>query len=130
MIENRFLIFAIILSLVLVPLITNAQSSNTSANFLRNSPDARGRALAQGGSVYSSGAISAYYNPANLVSSGIISVEGSYCKILPQLADDLSFKSIYVASNLGEWGTYGISYNYFDYGEFILQDENGINWQF
>lgn len=99
--------------------------TQTQANFLLEIPDARGRGLAGGGSVYSAGAVSAYYNPANLAGSGIISGEFNYSKSLPALSDDLSLKSVYLSRDFGKWGYYGFNYDRMSYGEYTRLDEMG-----
>ncbi len=102
-----------------------AQITRTQANFLLEIPDARGRSMAGGGSVYSAGAVSAYYNPANLVGSGIISGEFNYTGIWPTLTDDYSLKSVYLSRDFGKWGYYGFNYNRLSYGEYTSLDEMG-----
>ncbi len=74
---GRVLFAAIILitCMIFQATVCPAQITQTHANFLLETPDARGRSMAGGGSVYSTGAVSAYYNPANLAGSGIISGE-------------------------------------------------------
>jgi hypothetical protein len=88
-----------------------------------------GRALAQGGSVYSTGAKSAYYNPANLTSSGLVSADMIYINYLPNLADDISFKSFYLSGNFEKWGYWGIAYNRLSFGE-PTRDNYGLPYDF
>jgi hypothetical protein len=122
---TKYCVFLGLLILMPISTIALAQISRTSAIFLRQNPDARGRSLAGGGSVYSTGAISSYYNPANLTSSGLISVEISSAKILPELTKEFSFKSIYISRGFGKWGYYGVGYNYFNYGDWFYYDRYG-----
>jgi hypothetical protein len=93
-----------------------ARVVHTGAAFLLIAPDARGRAIAQSGSVYSTGAKSAFYNPANLTSSGAISADISYLNYLPQSDGDLSYTSFYLSRDFGKWGHFGLSYNRLNIG--------------
>jgi hypothetical protein len=90
-------------------------------------PDARGRSLGEGGSVFSRGAISAYYNPALLVTSEIFSAEYNYYQYLPELADDLVAKNFYLSSNYKDLIYYGMGYFKFSYGRQERTDEFGYS---
>ena len=83
-----------------------SQSGSYGVPFLWMTPDARGLALADGGSVYASGAAAAYYNPAGLARSGLISGEYGIRKILPEYSDDFRFENIYLSSNYGGGGEF------------------------
>ncbi len=101
------------------------QASHTSGQFLLISPDARGKSLGEGGSVFSIGAISAYYNPALLVTSEEFSVEYNYCSYLPKIAEDIFPKNIYLSSNYRDLLYFGMGYSKFSYGEQERTDELG-----
>jgi hypothetical protein len=95
------------------------------AGFLLEPPDARGRSLAGGGSVYSNGAVSAYYNPAGLVSSGEFSAEINYTTILPSLADDFSLTGAHLSKSVGNDAYFGFGYVHLNYGSRVRTDEGG-----
>lgn len=105
----------------------SAQVTRYEGVFLLESPDARGRSLAGGGSVYSTGPVSAYYNPASLVSSGELSAEFNYSTILPSLADDLSLKGVHLSRSFGKRGCYGFSYVRVSYGRWDRTDMLGTS---
>lgn len=79
-------------------------------------PDARGRSLGEGGSVFSRGAISAYYNPALLVTSETVSGGFNYCDYAPEFSDDISVINVFIAHKFRDLGYYGIGFTKFDYG--------------
>lgn len=112
-------------TIALLPIFGQCQVSQTSAQFLLIAPDARGRSMGDGGSVFSNGAVSTYYNPALLVTSEEFSGEYNHCQYLPKLTDDLSIKNIYLSHKLKDWGYYGIGYTRLDYGKKMLTDEAG-----
>lgn len=101
----------------LLPVSGLCQARYTEAQFLLIVPDARGKSLGDGGSVFSRGAISAYYNPALLVTGGEFSGEFNYCKYLPELTDEFSIKNIFLSHRLKDLGFLGFGYTRFDYGE-------------
>jgi len=88
-------------------------------------PDARGKSLGEGGSVFSKGAISAYYNPALLVTSEVYSAEYNHYKYMPDLADDLVATSFFLSTNLGDLLYFGMGYFKFSYGKHSRTDEFG-----
>ncbi len=102
-----------------------AQYGYTNAMFLREVPDARGRSMGNGGSVYSTGAISAFYNPANLITSGFISGGFNYCNMMPATGNDYAYKNIYISRDFSPWGYYGINYSRVDYPDAEWTDEFG-----
>ena len=98
--------------------------TNVGVGFLLIAPDARDRGMGEGGSVFSDGAISAHYNPANLVSSGVISADISYMNFIPDLVDDISYKSIYLSGHAKGPYFWGAGFNYFDIGTVTRFDES------
>ncbi|UCE66737.1 MAG: PorV/PorQ family protein, partial [Candidatus Zixiibacteriota bacterium] len=88
---------------------------NIEAQFLLIPPDARGRSLGEGGSVFSKGAISAYYNPALLVTSEMFSGEFNYCDYAPEFYDGLSVKNIFISQKVDEMVYCGLGYTRFDF---------------
>ena len=125
-IKGLFLIGVILLFGSVFPTtLCRAQVATTQANFLMEIPDARGRGLAGGGSVFSAGAVSAFYNPAGLVSSGVFSAQINYGEFLPNLADDISLKSAYFSRDFGSIGAYGLSYSRLSYGKQDRRSEGG-----
>lgn len=125
-IRGLFLIGVILIfGSVLQSTLCRAQVLATRANFLLEIPDARGRGLAGGGSVYSAGAVSAFYNPAGLISSGAFSAQIHYGRFLPALADDLYFMGAYFSRDFGNLGAYGLSYCRLSYGKYDRVDELG-----
>ncbi|MEE9553165.1 MAG: PorV/PorQ family protein [candidate division Zixibacteria bacterium] len=109
-----------------VATLCHSQVRVTQANFLLEIPDARVRGLAGGGSVFSDGAVSAFYNPAGLISSGAFSAQIYYGEFLPNLADDLYFMSAYFSRSFGNLGAYGFSYGRLSYGKQDRISEGGI----
>ena len=94
--NNRFIklsMFALIV-VFLLPGAGLCQISQTAVPFLLMPPDANGQGLGYGGSAFSSGAASLFYNPANLVTVNNLSAEISRGNILPRLADDLIYKNL------------------------------------
>ncbi|UCC79994.1 MAG: PorV/PorQ family protein [Candidatus Zixiibacteriota bacterium] len=115
----------VIASVALLPSIGQCQARYTNPQFLLIAPDARGKSLGGGGSVFSIGAISAYYNPALLVTSEEFSGEYNYCGYMPKIADDLFPKNIYLSSNYRDLLYFGMGYSKFSYGEQERMDELG-----
>ncbi len=115
---RRYLIagFTIFASITLLPAYGQGQVQHVEAQFLLIAPDARGRSLGEGGSIFSRGAVSAYYNPALLVTSEMFSGEFNYCKYAPEFIDDLSVKNIFLSHKFKDLGYFGIGYTRFDYG--------------
>lgn len=101
------------------------QVSHTSAQFLLITPDARGKSLGEGGSVFSRGAISVYYNPALLVTSELFSAEYNRCTYLPEISDDLIVKNLFMSSNYQDLIYLGFGYSKFSYGTQEYTDEYG-----
>ncbi len=125
--QNKYMRVSMIafVSIALLPVFGQCQVSQTSAQFLLITPDTRGKSMGDGGSVFSNGAVSAYYNPALLVSSEEFSGEYNYCQYLPKLADDLSINNIYLSSKFSDLAYFGMGYSRFSYGEQELTDEAG-----
>jgi hypothetical protein len=98
--------------------------TDAGVRFLLIAPDARARGMGEGGSAFSDGAVSAHYNPANLVGSGKIAADISYCNYLPDLVDDFSFKSVYISGHAQGPYYWGAGFNYFDLGTLTRFDES------
>lgn len=111
--------------LTLLPVSGLCQVSMTAAQFLLITPDARGKSLGEGGSVFSRGAISAYYNPALLVTSEEFSGEYNFGQYIPEIAGDLVPKNIYLSSNYRDLIYLGLGYTRFNYGTQERVDELG-----
>lgn len=114
-----------VISLLLAPAPARCQISQATARFLTIVPDARGASLGGGGSVFSTGAMSTYYNPALLVTSRLISGEFNYRQYLPKLTNDLKLKNLFFSSNYKEMLYIGGGYGRLSYGETIHTDEYG-----
>lgn len=106
------------------PVIVNCQVNLGYPQFLLVAPDARGKSMADGGSVFSKSAVSAYYNPALLATSGQFSAEVNYCKHLPLLSDDFSIGNYFISRSFEDWGCLGIGYSRHDYAGSQWLDEN------
>jgi len=96
----------------MTPALVYCQQSFGNLRFLTIAPDARGKSLAGGGSVFSKGAISVYYNPALLATSGYFSAEIN--------EDDSKFingylMNIFLSRKIKEWASVGIGYTSFDH---------------
>lgn len=116
----------IIVSLALLPVSGLCQVSQTAAQFLLITPDARGKSLGEGASVFSKGAISVYYNPALLVTSEEFSGEYNYCEYMPNLFHNLPpIKGYYLSSNYTDLVYFGMGYSKFLYGRQERTDEYG-----
>lgn len=108
-------IASVILIIALSPSFGQCQVRNIEAQFLLIPPDARGRALGEGGSVFSKGAISAYYNPALLVTSELFSGEFNYCDYAPDFVDGMSTKNIFISNNIDDMFYCALGYTRFDF---------------
>ncbi|MCP4582891.1 MAG: PorV/PorQ family protein [candidate division Zixibacteria bacterium] len=93
-----------------------AQVSHTAVPFLLMTPDARGKSMADGGSVYSTGAASVFYNPANLMSVEKYTGDLNYTRPFPDLADDLFAVNLYAAAGIGDQIRCAIGMNRLDFG--------------
>jgi hypothetical protein len=113
------------MSMALLPVSGRCQASKTVAQFLLLAPDARGKSLGEGGSVFSTGAISAYYNPALLVTTNEISGEYGFYRHLPKLTGDSSVRNAYISSKLDDLVYLGIGYSRLSYGKQVRTDEFG-----
>ena len=102
-----------------------AQLGRTGVPFLLAPSDARGLSLAGGGSVYSTGAMSAFYNPACLVTCGAAAAEFGYFKYMPELSDDIDLVSFCFARSFSEAGFYGLGYKRLNLGKQTRIDEVG-----
>lgn len=122
--------FIVLASIALLPKLGQCQVGRTAAQFLLITPDARGKSLGDGGSVFSKGAVSAYYNPALLVTSKEFSGEYNYCQYLPQISDDLIVENIFLSSNYRDLAYLGIGYTRFDYSgkTDIWEDVNSYDY--
>ncbi|UCC79992.1 MAG: PorV/PorQ family protein [Candidatus Zixiibacteriota bacterium] len=107
--------FTILASILLFPSTGECQVISGHSRFLLVAPDARGKSLADGGSVFSKSAASVYYNPALLVTGYQFSAEVNYCKHLPLLSD-VSISNYFISKSLNDWGYFGIGYSRHDYG--------------
>ncbi|UCC79993.1 MAG: PorV/PorQ family protein [Candidatus Zixiibacteriota bacterium] len=114
---RRYLIagFTIFASITLLPAYGQSQDGHIEARFLLIPPDARGRALGEGGSVFSKGAISAYYNPALLVTSELFSGEFNYSDYAPDFVDGMSTKNIFISNNIDDMVFCALGYTRFDF---------------
>jgi hypothetical protein len=101
------------------------QLSQTAMPFLISAPDARGRSMAEGGSVFATGAAAAYYNPAGIVSVATTAAEFNFGKPMPQWVDDYSWLNAYAAIALPNSLRFAIGMNRLDYGDFKRIDEYG-----
>ena len=81
--------------------------------------------MGEGGSAFSTGAVSVYYNPANLVTVNSLSAEFTRYQLLPGLARDVFLTSLYLGGGTAKWGHYGISYHRIGYGMQERYDELG-----
>ena len=126
-IKNRFIKLSMLalIAILLLPNVGLCQVSQTAVPFLLMSPDAYGQGMGYGGSAFSSGAVSAFYNPANLVTVNSLSAEISYTDALPHLRDNLSYKSINLAGVIKEKWYFGAAVNYFDLGTRKIYNEIG-----
>lgn len=116
----------VLITCILMPQAARCQRTYTAARFLLIAPDARGKSLGEGGSVFSTGAISTYYNPALLVTSRELSVEYNYCDYAPDLIFGLPpVKNFYLSSNYQEQVYFGMGYSRFSFGESERTDELG-----
>jgi hypothetical protein len=88
----------------------------TALEFLLETPDTRGRSLAGGGSVFSDGAVSSFYNPANLVSSGVISAEFDYCLLIPEYSREINLTTLYIAKSFNDRFYLGLNISRLGYG--------------
>ncbi len=130
--QNKFAMVIIIafVSIALLPVSGQCQVRYTAAQFLLITPDARGKSLGEGGSVFSRGAVSAYYNPALLVTSEVFSGEFNYCKYAPEFNDDLSLKNFFLSHKFKDLGYFGIGYTRFDYSGYgdIWEEVNSYDY--
>ena len=123
---RKIFLLTLIISLSFFPLkVSLSQVGRTGVPFLMTTPDARGHSLADGGSVYSTGAISSYYNPANLVSCGTAALEISKTKMLQDYADDIYYRNIYLARSFNGVYYFGVNLNYLSLGTQSRIDEWG-----
>lgn len=77
------------------------------APYLLEPPDARGRSLAGGGGVYADGAIAAFYNPANLITTGAFSFHYGKSNFWAKAYDGDELKNIWISSKITDYGYYG-----------------------
>lgn len=106
----------------MLPAVVKCQDTIGSLRFLLTAPDARGKSLAGGGSAFSKGAASVYYNPALLATSGDFSAEINEYK---QDIYDAFTMNLYFSRRLKDWASVGIGYTRFDYK--IRWDCDGYN---
>lgn len=81
--------------------------------------------MGDGGGAFSAGAISVFYNPANLATVNSLSAEFSRYQLLPGLARGVFLTSLYLGGGTAKWGHYGISYHRIGYGTQMRCDELG-----
>jgi hypothetical protein len=110
----RHLLTSIIIltSIVILPASAQCQEILGNLRFLLIAPDARGNSMANGGSVFSKGAISAYYNPALLATSEDFSAEVNEYK---QDLCDAFMMNIYFSRKFKDWAYVGIGYTSYDH---------------
>jgi hypothetical protein len=106
-----------IVIIIALPGICLSQYYDIAAPYLLEPPDARGRSLAGGGGVYANGAIGAFYNPANLVTTGLAAAVYGRSKYWPWVDSHKSLENIWLTSGLGDWGYCGAYGYYIDYGK-------------
>lgn len=111
---RRYLITGILIltSILITPALVFCQESFGNLRFLTIAPDARGKSLAGGGSVFSKGAISVYYNPALLATSEDFSAEINEYK--PGLYGAYMM-NLYFSRKIKKWASVGIGYTSFDH---------------
>jgi hypothetical protein len=105
----------VILTIILLPACGQGQDGYVEARFLLITPDARSKALGDGGSVFSKGAISAYYNPALLVTSEMFSGEFNYSDYAPDFISGSSIKNIFISHKISDKAYCGMGYSRFDF---------------
>lgn len=102
----------VLISIAILPGIVQCQEILGSLRFLLIAPDARGKSLAGGGSAFSKGAASAYYNPALLATSEDFSAEINEHE--PNLYDGF-IMNIFMSRKFNDWICLGAGYTGFDY---------------
>jgi hypothetical protein len=102
----------ILISIIISPAVVQCQEILGNLRFLLIAPDARGKSLAGGGSAFSKGAVSAYYNPALLATSEDFSAEINEHE--PILYDGF-IMNIFMSRNINDWIYLGAGYTGFDY---------------
>jgi hypothetical protein len=107
------------------------QVSRATLPFLLMAPDARGRSMGEGGSVFATGAVAAFYNPASIVSVTTAAGEFNYFKPMPSWENNLYALNIYAAFALPNSLRFAVGMNRLDYGTFELIGPYGeILWRY
>jgi hypothetical protein len=123
-VRGRILFLSVILFL-LWGTAGHCRVSQTGVIFLSMNPDARGRSMGEGGGAFSAGAISVFYNPANLATVSSLSAEFCRHQLVPELSSGIFLSSLYLGGAAGRWGHYAIGYHRIGYGTQVIYDELG-----
>ncbi|MES2428461.1 MAG: type IX secretion system outer membrane channel protein PorV [Bacteroidota bacterium] len=128
-----------ILIILLLPLVSAAQTSTNGSNnsrsiptavpFLNISPDSRSGAMGEAGVALSPDVNANYWNPSKLafLDSASNSVSASYSPWLRHLVPDVSLSYLSFAHKLDDRNTIGASLRYFNLGSIQLVDANQVD---
>jgi long-subunit fatty acid transport protein len=128
-----------ILIILLLPLVSAAQTSTNGSNnsrsiptavpFLNISPDSRSGAMGEAGVALSPDVNANYWNPSKLafLDSASNSISASYSPWLRHLVPDVSLSYLSFAHKLDDRNTIGASLRYFNLGSIQLVDANQVD---
>jgi hypothetical protein len=97
----------------------------TAVPFLQIEPDSRAAGMGMTGVALADNAYAPYWNPAGLAGQDGAEVSFTYAPWLPALGADLSYNHLSGKYGLGEAGTLGGHFTFFDLGEQVATDDQG-----
>ncbi len=97
---------------------------------LKIKPGARATGMGQAGVALPQRALSVWWNPALLAQNQGREASSTVAKLVPDLADDVYYLNLGLATTLEGWGGIGLDMMYLSYGETEAVDEEGQSYGF